>query len=448
MSRTLLLSKKAKNLHVAVLGNGGRESAFVRILLRDKQVAMVHFLKPNAGFPNNPRVKNVEIDLHNKAAIVKYCKENKITLALCGSEELAISGLTDALKKAGIHVFGASAKAIRIESDKAWARKLMSTLGIPQPEYRVFSDPQKALDAAQKNEKFRIVKACGPALGKGVYVCDSLSETQKAIKEIMIEKKFGNSGKKITLEERLGWHDPQAEEVSMMFYTCGKSLSPLPLARDHKREFDNDKGKNTGGVGAYSPSTLLSKTEQNFVQKEIAQKIINKLFKMGAPFIGILYVGLMKTSDTSRNPYGIFVIEVNGRGGDPETEVQLDSQTNTHPSQIFLACTTGILSQFKPHFDRQVHVDVVLCSQKYPEGRTQDEVITGIDKAEKMGITVLHAGTKIKDGKVVTNGGRILNLIATGETMAQAQKKVYAAAKHILFDGKKPKYRLDIGKQK
>jgi phosphoribosylamine---glycine ligase len=445
MPHTAPSSKNTKELQVAVLGGGGRESAFVKLLLNDTDVSMVHFIKPNAGFQNNPRVKNVEIDVHDQPKVVSYCQENNIQLAICGSEELAAIGLNDALKKGGIQVFGASLAAIRIEADKAWARKLMSTLGIPQPQYEIFSDPEEAKKAAAKNEKYRIVKAFGLASGKGVYVCDNQTETEQAIQEIMVEKKFGKSGDTVVIEERLGWNDPAAEEVSMMFYTDGKTLAALPLARDHKREFDHDKGKNTGGMGAYSPSPLLNAKEQRFVQKEIAQKIIDQWAKQGSPFTGILYVGLMKTSDTSRNPHGIFVIEINGRGGDPETLVQLDGQTNEHPSQIFLACTNGTLAQFKPTFDDLVHIDVVLCSTAYPEGKTSGEAITGIEEAESMGVKVLHAGTTIKDGKVVTNGGRILGVVAKGKTLEEARQKAYPAAQHILFDGKKPKYRQDIG---
>jgi phosphoribosylamine--glycine ligase len=436
---------KGSQLHTAVLGNGGRESAFIKLLLRDSDVAIVHSIKINAGFINNKRVKNVDIDLKNIDAVVKYCTENNVQLALAGSEELAVIGLTDALKKAGIAVFGASSKAIRIEADKAWARKFMSTLSIPQPMYEVFDDAPKAIARAKSNDKMRIVKAFGLAGGKGVSVCDSFVETKQAITETMIDLKFGDAGKTIVLEERLGWNDPIAEEVSMMFYTDGKTLAALPLARDHKREFDNDQGKNTGGMGVYSPSQLLSKAEQKFVQENIAQKIIDKLAEQGTPFTGILYVGLMKTSDTSRNAHGIFVIEINGRGGDPETVVQLDSQTNEHPAQIFLACSNGTLAKYKPSFDALVHLDVVLCSSKYPEGKTSSEVITGIEEAEKMGVEIIHAGTQIKDGKVVTNGGRILGVLGKGKTMEEVREKVYAAAEKILFDGTIPKYRSDIG---
>lgn len=447
MLSSRLHNNQPPSLQVAVLGNGGRESSFIQALLKDKDVALIHFLKFNAGFPNHSRVKNVEIDLKDKKAVVKYCLKNKVTLALLGSEELPISGLSDSLAKAGIKVFGASSKAIKIESDKAWARKLMSTLSIPQPLYEIFSNPQKAIEGAKANDKFRIVKAIGPAGGKGVYVCDSFIETKQAIEDIMVAKKFGESGNKIVLEERLGWKDPKAEEVSVMFYTDGKTLSALPLARDHKREYDDDMGKNTGGMGVVSPSQLLNKKEQKFVETEIAQKIIKALAKQGTPFVGILYVGLIKTSDTSRNPHGIFVIEINGRGGDPEMEVQLASQKNTNSSQIFLACTNGTLAKFKPRFDKLFYVDVVLCAKKYPEGKSQGEVITGIKKVEKIGVQVLHAGTQIKDGKLVTNGGRILNLIASGKTLKEAHNKVYKAAQYILFDGKKPKYRHDIGRK-
>ncbi len=440
-------SKTSKKMHVAVLGNGGRESAFVHLLLRDSNVAMVHFIKSNAGFEGNARVKKIELDLHDFPAVTTYCQENNVSLAICGSEELAIIGLTDALKAGGIGVFGASSEAIKIESDKAWARKFMSTLGIPQPQYEVFRDAKKAVAQARKNEKFRIVKAYGPAGGKGVLVCDTFEETEKAINEIMVEKIFGDAGKLVVLEERIGWNDPTAEEVSMMFFTDGKMLAPLPLARDHKREFDHDKGKNTGGMGTYSPSLLLNTKEQKFVQKNIAQKIVDQLAKQGTPFTGILYVGLMKTADTSRNEHGIFVIEINGRGGDPETIVQLDSQIDKHPSEILLACTNGTLKKFKPTFDQLFHIDVVLCAKKYPEGKSQGEVITGIEEAEKMGAQIIHAGTTLKNGKVVTSGGRILEVLAKAKTFSQARQKAYAAAQCILFDGKPPKYRTDIGEQ-
>ena len=258
--------KKSKSKFVGVLGGGGRESAFIESLLSDSSVETIFVFHPNGGFANEPRVHKLTLASGTSSEIVKLCKKNEITLVLSGPEAMAIEGVNDALIKAGVSVLGASAKAIQIESDKSWAREFMQKIGLPQPEYLSFTDSKEAIKAATENEKLRVVKAIGPALGKGVIVCDTLADVKKGIKTILVDQKFGDAGKKVVLEERLGWNDPDAQEISVMFYCDGHQLLALPLAQDYKRENDGDQGENTGGVGSHTSPNILSAKSSSFTQ--------------------------------------------------------------------------------------------------------------------------------------------------------------------------------------
>jgi phosphoribosylamine--glycine ligase len=437
---------------IAILGNGGRESAFIQALLTDPQVETIFVFEANAGFVTEPRVVNVPLSGGRATDVVEFCLKNKVTLAITSSEQIQADGVGDKLTAAGIVVFGASQRATLIESDKAWSRAFMEKLGLPQPQHFKFSNPAKAIKAAHQNPQLRVVKATGLASGKGVIVCETAEEVEAAIKTIMEDKKFGAAGETILLEERLGWNDAQAEEISVMFYTDGHRLFPLPLAQDYKREFDYDQGKNTGGMGTHTARQILSRAEQQFVQTEIAQKLIDALRTDDRLFVGILYVGLMKTSDTRHNPHGLFIIEINSRGGDPETVVQLAGQSHTHFAQFLLACGQGDASGVKPPiFDKAEYVDVVLCAPAYPDGKSQGEVIVGLSPtvAEKRGeVQIIHAGTRFINGRTVTHGGRILNVVGKGQTRDHARKAAYQRIKKITFDGQRPKYRLDIGDRK
>jgi|GEM_PF-4526 len=431
---------------VAVLGSGGRESAFVGQLLSDPRVDAVHVFDWNASFNEDSRVIRAHIHVSDQSQLVEYCLQQRIDLVIVGPEQLAENGTSDALRAAKIPVFGASQKAIRIESDKAWARNFMSKLDVPQPQFQVHTNAALAKQAAKKNPLFRVVKASGLCGGKGVIVCDSYQETAVAIDSILAKHQFGTAGDTLLLEERLGWSDESAQEVSVMYYTDGKHLIPLPLVRDYKREFDHDLGKNTGSMGCHSAPESLSLAEADFVQTKIASPIIIELAANNQPFIGILYVSLMKTSDTRHNPFGLFVIEVNGRGGDPETIVQLAGQHHPHIAEFFLACATQELGSIDaPTFDGKQYLNVVLAAREYPDGQSKGERITGLEEAEATARVILHAGTRLQKGEVVTNGGRVLDVVGSGESLAEATRQAYAAVSSIRFNDLQPKFRTDIG---
>ncbi len=438
--------------HVAVLGTGGRESAFVETLLSDPQVETISVFEFNAGFVTEPRVKNVPVSVSHQKKVVEYCQKNKVDLVMIGPEQVQVDGMGEVLRKVGIPVFGASKRASVIESDKAWARAFMTQLNLPQPEYLEFSEPKKALKAAQTNHQLKVVKATGLASGKGVIVCDTTEEVAAALQTILTDKKFGAAGETILLEERLGWKDQAAQEVSVMFYSDGTHLLPLPLAQDYKREFDGDQGQNTGGMGTYISRTVLKPEEQIFVQEEIAQPLIDALKKDKRPFVGILYIGLMKTANKRHNPYGLFIIEINSRGGDPETVVQLAGQTHPQIAEFYRACAQGDLTSVEPPtFKNFEYVDVVLAAPSYPDGKSQNEVITGLEATETEAdnqVKVIHAGTTYQSGQTLTNGGRILNIVGTGKSLVQARNRAYERVEMIRFGKSEPKYRHDIAQQK
>lgn len=438
--------KKTAPTIVGVLGNGGRESAFIRSVLTDENVEKIIWCNPNGGFIDEPRVQRIELPDFNPQSVTQVFQEHQVTLAMSGPEAMAVDGFTDALTNAGIAVFGASQRAVLIESDKAWARDFMAKLDIPQPKYQVCASAQEAKNTVREHETFRIVKATGPAGGKGVIVCETVAEAEQAITEIMIEKRFGSAGDQVVIEERLGWNDPLATEVSLMFYTDGKKLHPLPLARDYKKEGDNNAGENTGGMGTHTAPDVLDAKAQTFAQEKIAQPLLDALRKDNRPFIGILYVGLMKTNDLRHNPHGLFVIEINARGGDPETIVQLAGQQHPHIAEFYAACAHGDMSTSQlPNFDNQQYIDVVLCAPDYPRGSDKGTVLQKLGQATSEDVAILHAGTRYSENTILTNGGRILHVVGNGATLAEAREKCYQAISTISDNNPVFKYRTDIG---
>ena len=273
-------------MNMLVLGSGGRESAYIIALLTDPEVKNIYVIGFHAGFVDESRVINCTLkDIHTL----------DVDLVVSGPEAFAADGTHDEFRKKGIPVFGASKRAARIETDKAWARKFMKKIDLPQPYFEIHTDPTRAKKAIKKDERLRVVKAAGLCGGKGVVVADTEKEAEQATDDILVKKIFGTEGEKIVLEERLGWHDPVAHEVSAMFVTDGKKIFALPLVQDYKREGDRDKGKNTGGMGCKSADDTLSATERSWVEKKIAFPLLQELKVAKTSFIGILYISLMKT---------------------------------------------------------------------------------------------------------------------------------------------------------
>ena len=417
---------------VLVVGGGGREHALVRKIKESPRVDSVHCCPGNGGIAYDAVCHNVaamDID-----GVVALAKEIQADLVVVAPDDPLVAGMVDALNAAGFATFGPRANAAIIEGSKVFSKDLMQKYHIPTAEYRVFDDPRAAIEyITEKNEFPTVIKADGLALGKGVLIPETLEEAVAGVKEIMEDKVFGASGNHIVVEEFL-----TGPEVSVLAFTDGKTVKPMVSSKDHKRAFDGDMGPNTGGMGTISPNP--------FYPQEVAQQCMERLFlptmaamnAEGRPFKGCLYFGLMLTPD------GPKVIEYNSRFGDPETQVVLP-RLQTDFAQIVEAVAKERLSELSIQWSEQASACVVMASGGYPGSYPKGIEIHGLDaNGQAEGVTVYHAGTKLEDGKFLTNGGRVLGITALGDTLEAALNKAYAAVENITFEG--AMYRKDIGR--
>lgn len=417
---------------VLVIGSGGREQALAWKLEQSASVDKVYIAPGNGGSKGN--ISNVDIDFLDTDGLLKFAQDKKIDLTVIGQEASSEAGVVDAFKTAGLTIFGPTKAAVRIESSKAFSKDLMASENIPTAEFRNFTDPKQAAEYAKSRSFPVVIKADGLATGKGVLICNSAGEIDAAIDEIMIKKAFGSSGDTVVVEDFL-----KGQEVSLHALADGKNSVMFPASQDHKQIFDGDKGPNTGGMGVIAPVEWVTKDQLAFVNDKVVQPALGGLSKKDASFTGCLYPGLMIDGDEVK------VLEFNARFGDPEAEVYmrlLDSDLY----EILNACATGTLDPSTVSWKQGYAATVVLASQGYPGSYPKGLPITGIDEAEKLdGIVVFHAGTAIKDGQLVTAGGRVLNVTATGPTLDETLNKAYAAIQLIHFDGMH--YRTDIGRR-
>ncbi|KAJ8923320.1 hypothetical protein NQ315_001878 [Exocentrus adspersus] len=421
--------------NILIIGNGGREHAIVWKIAQSEKVQQIFAAPGSYGMQQVSKVKNVELDVKNFKAseVAKFCKHNKVSLVVVGPEDPLANGIADVLLAEGINTFGPQKDAARIESDKNWAKAFMDRHNIPTARWKSFDNAKEAKDFIC-NAPFPalVVKASGLAAGKGVVVASNTSEACGAVDEILTDKKFGTAGETVVIEELL-----DGEEVSVLAFCDGNTVKAMLPAQDHKRIFDNDKGPNTGGMGAYCPCHLLSSRELEYVQKEVLEKTLNGFKKENIKFVGVLYAGLMVTKD------GPKVLEFNCRFGDPETEVilpLLDSELY----EIMASCCEGTLNTVELKWkDGLAAVGVVIASKGYPETSTKGEVICGIQSVTaRTGYEVFHCGTALKDDKVVTNGGRVLIIVSLVPQLVVAASKATEACGIINFNGKQ--YRKDI----
>ena len=366
--------------------------------------------------------------------VVALAKQISADLVVVAPDDPLVLGMVDALNKEGFATFGPNAAAAIIEGSKVFSKNLMLKYGIPTAEYKVFDNPQDAIDyITEKNEFPTVIKADGLALGKGVLIPETLDDAVAGVKEIMEDKVFGDSGNNIVVEEFL-----TGPEVSVLAFTDGNCVKPMVSSMDHKRALDGDKGLNTGGMGTVSPNPYYT----DEVAKECMEKIfiptIEAMNKEGRTFKGCLYFGLMIT------PKGAKVIEYNCRFGDPETQVVLP-RLKTDIVEIFEAINNGTLADLDIEWSDEACTCVIMASGGYPKSYPKGIEITGLTDGQLDGVTVYHAGTAIKDGKLVTSGGRVLGVTALGEDLPAALAKSYDAVKAINFDG--AHYRKDIGKR-
>ena len=419
-------------MKILVVGGGGREHAIIRALKKSPDCTEIWCAPGNGGISYDAACK--AIPATDVEAMVAFAKQEAFDYVVVAQDDPLALGMVDALAAAGIPAFGPDKAAARIEASKVFSKNLMKQYGIPTADYEVFEDPAKVMDYVRARGKYPVViKADGLALGKGVLICQDEAEADAAVKEIMLDKKFGASGNRVVVEEFL-----TGPEVSVLSFCDGKTLKPMVSSMDHKRALDGDQGLNTGGMGTVAPNPYYTAEVADRCMKEIFLPTVEAMQKEGCPFKGCLYFGLMLTPD------GPKVIEYNCRFGDPETQVVLPL-LESDLLKIMLATTNGTLDKTEVRFSAGAAACVILASGGYPLAYEKGKEITGLVNGQLPGsdAIVYHAGTAVRDGRLVTAGGRVLGVTATAADLPAALEKAYAAADSIHFD--KLHQRSDIG---
>lgn len=416
-------------MKVLVVGGGGREHAIVWKLAKSPQIDEIYAAPGNPGIGRLATCVNIAVE--DISGLAEFAKKNNIDLTVVGPEAPLVAGIVDEFKNRGLTVFGPDKAAAQIEGSKIFSKNLMKKYNIPTADYKVFEDPKDAISYIDTAPMPIVVKADGLAAGKGVIIAPDRSTAKEAVKTMMIDKAFGKSGSRIVLEEYL-----EGPEVTVLAFCDGKRAVPMVSSRDHKRVFDNNKGPNTGGMGAVSPAPAYTPEIAEIVERDIIQGTIDAMASEGAPFQGVLYTGLMITKN------GPKVLEYNCRFGDPEAQVVIP-RLKTDLVEVMQAVIDGDLTNAKIEWKSEVAVCVVIASGGYPGHYETGKVISGLDDAEKNGSIVFHAGTAEKDGKIITVGGRVLGVTALGKDVDEARKLAYESVSKIRFEGMH--YRKDIG---
>ncbi|MFH1173362.1 MAG: phosphoribosylamine--glycine ligase [bacterium] len=416
-------------MNILVIGSGGREHALAWKLKQSPKIKRL-FIAP--GNPGTALIgENVFLDILDHQIVINFAKQNQIDLVVIGPDDVLASGLANSLQNAGIKVFGPTKEAAEIEWSKSFAKDLLQRLNIPTAKFETFTEIEKAKRYIQNHDYPLVIKASGLALGKGVMIANNYEEAMIVLEKMIIQKIFGSAGETVIIEEYL-----QGEEISVHAFCDGETAVLFPAAQDHKRIFDNDKGPNTGGMGTIVPVPTVSKSIMDQIGKQIVIPILQELKSIGRPFKGVLFPGIMLTKDEPK------VLEFNARFGDPETQSYMRI-LKTDLAEILLACIDGRLDTMEVEWESLSACCIVLASKGYPGNYPKGLPISGIAEAEKMeGIVVFQAGTKLEDGKVMTNGGRVLGVSAIGIGLDEALSKAYEAVEVINFDGKQ--FRKDI----
>lgn len=419
-------------MKVLVVGSGGREHAIVWTLKKSKKVTKLYAAPGNPGISEIAECVNLKVD--DIKGLLAFVQKEKIDITVVGPEVPLSLGIVNAFETAGLKIFGPCQEAAYIEGSKSFAKDFMRKCGIPTAKYEIFYDKNEAVKYVQKLGAPIVIKADGLAAGKGVIVALKTEEAIAALEDIMGNKIFGSAGSKVVVEEFL-----DGEEATLLCFVDGKNSIPMVSSQDHKRVFDNDEGPNTGGMGAYSPAPVLNKAVENAIINKILYPTVLGMHALSKPYKGVLYLGLIMTKE------GPKVIEYNARFGDPETQVVLP-RLKTDFVDIILATIDGTLDKIKVEWDNRPTVCIAMTSKGYPGKYENGKVITGIKEAEALGdVVVFHAGTELKEGKLVTNGGRVLGVTATGNDLKQAVDKAYKAVSLIKFEG--AHYRKDIARR-
>ena len=411
-------------MKVLIVGSGGREHAIAYAVAKSKRVDKIYCAPGNAGIAS--LAECVPIGAMEFDKLVSFAKEKEIDLTIIGMDDPLVGGIVDEFDKAGLRCFGPRKNAAILEGSKAFSKDLMKKYGIPTAAYENFTDPEEALRYLETSKMPVVLKADGLALGKGVLICNTLEEAKAGVKEIMEDKKFGSAGNTMVVEEFM-----TGREVSVLSFVDGKTVKIMDSAQDHKRAGDGDTGLNTGGMGNFSPSPFYTAEIDKFCREKIFQPTVDAMAKEGRPFKGVIFFGLMLTED------GPKVLEYNARFGDPEAQVVLPRLENDI-IDVMDACIDGKLDEIELKFSDRATVCVVLASDGYPVSYEKGKVITGFENFEgKDDYYCFHAGTKFdENGNIVTNGGRVLGITATADTLKDARKKAYEATEWIEFSNK------------
>jgi len=418
-------------MKVLIVGGGGREHAIAWKISKSPKVEKIYCAPGNAGI--SEVAECVDIAAMEFDKLVKFAKDNEIDLTIIGMDDPLVGGIVDKFEEANLKVFGPRKNAAILEGSKAFSKDLMKKYNIPTAGYENFSSSEEAIKYLQTSKYPVVLKADGLALGKGVLICNTKEEAEEGVKSLMLDKQFGDAGNMIVIEEFM-----TGREVSVLSFVDGNTIKIMTSAQDHKRAKDNDQGLNTGGMGTFSPSPFYTAEVDEFCKKYVYQASVDAMKAEGREFKGIIFFGLMLTEE------GPKVLEYNARFGDPETQVVLPRMKNDIVD-VFLACVDGTLSEIELEFEDNAAVCVVLASDGYPEHYEKGFEITGLDNFKsKEDYYVFHAGTKLEGEKVLTNGGRVLGVVAKGDDLVKARTNAYEAVKLVSFDNKY--MRTDIGK--
>ena len=418
-------------MKVLIVGSGGREHAIATSVAKSPKVDKIYCAPGNAGI--GQLAECVPIGAMEFDKLVSFAKEKEIDFTIVGMDDPLVGGLIDALEEAGLTAFGPRKNAAILEGSKAFSKDLMKKYNIPTAAYENFDNAEDALKYLETSTYPIVLKADGLALGKGVLICNTKEEAIAGVHEIMLDKKFGTAGNRMVIEEFM-----TGREVSVLSFVDGKTIKIMTSAQDHKRAQDGDQGLNTGGMGTFSPSPFYTEEVDAFCKKYIYQATVDAMAAEGREFKGIIFFGLMLT------PNGPRVLEYNARFGDPEAQVVLPRMKNDI-IEVMEACVNGTLDQIDLQFEDNAAVCVVLASDGYPVAYEKGFVIEGLEKFENAeGYYCFHAGTKLTEEGIVTNGGRVLGVTAKGADLKEARANAYAATEWIRFDNKYMRH--DIGK--
>jgi phosphoribosylamine--glycine ligase len=422
-----------KTMKILIVGSGGREHAIAWKAAQSKHVEKIYCAPGNAGI--SEVAECVPIGAMEFDRMVSFAKEKEIDLTVIGMDDPLVGGIVDKFEEAGLRVFGPGKNAAILEGSKAFAKNLMKKYHIPTAAYETFTSAEEALAYLETARLPVVLKADGLALGKGVLICETLSEAKEGVKTLMLDKKFGSAGNEIVIEEFL-----TGREVSVLSFVDGNTVRIMSSAQDHKRAKDGDQGLNTGGMGNFSPSPFYTEEVDAFCQKYIYQPTVDAMKAEGRPFKGVIFFGLMLTED------GPKVLEYNARFGDPEAQVVLPRLENDI-IEVFEACIDGRLDEIELKFDNgRATVCVILASDGYPVEYKKGFPIKGLENFKgKEDYYVFHSGTKFDgNGRIVTNGGRVLGVTANGATLKEARENAYKAVEWVNFENQYMRH--DIGK--